>query len=64
MYYINNQTIRMFVYIVRDNISFQLLGAYTCPTDASRRAKECPNSTMEVCKLNFDRTLCVEPESG
>ena len=53
----------MFVYIVRDNISFQLLGAYTCPTDASRRAKECPNSITEMCKVNFDKESCVEPES-
>ena len=53
----------MFIYIVRDTISFQLLGAYSCPTDASRRAKECPNSITEMCKVNFDKELRVEPES-
>ena len=50
------------VYIVRDTKLFQILGVYSCASDASKRMKQCPNSIIESCPLNHDRELQSEPE--
>jgi len=50
------------IYIVRDTKLFQVLGVYSCASDASKRVKECANAIIETCPLNHDRELQSEPE--